>query len=285
MLAKKFKFVTVLLCVSILAVLLFACVVPNGNGNENDGLNFDKVYAFAQEAGYTGTLEELIEAFKGESAYEIAVRNGYAGSEADWIATLAGASGRDGNDGITPHIGNNGNWFFGETDSGILARSYFYSGEYTLWGMNVKVDITQDPQSNYVNAESGFYTEMTGFDLTKCRIIVARDELIFRYIDLQNSLVFELIFEREYSDDFHPYFSYLGYNIELDGEDVKNATNLEWPIQRSVIDARQLDTVLSLGETTIQIVLSQRYFSCYLIITDENQSLLFFAELLGMLIK
>lgn len=33
-----------------------------------------------------------------------------------------GAAGADGEDGITPHIGDNGNWFIGETDTGVAAQ-------------------------------------------------------------------------------------------------------------------------------------------------------------------
>lgn len=51
-------------------------------------------------------------ALKGESAYEIAVKNGFQGSEAEWLSSL---------EGITPHIGENGNWFLGDVDTGTLA--------------------------------------------------------------------------------------------------------------------------------------------------------------------
>ena len=51
----------------------------------------------------------------GESAYEIAVKNGYSGTEQEWIASLAGTPGE------TPHIGNNGNWFIGAVDTGVKA--------------------------------------------------------------------------------------------------------------------------------------------------------------------
>lgn len=33
-----------------------------------------------------------------------------------------GADGNDGSDGLTPHIGNNGNWWIGETDTGVKAE-------------------------------------------------------------------------------------------------------------------------------------------------------------------
>ena len=49
----------------------------------------------------------------GKSAYQIAVENGYSGSEQDWINSLAGRP------GDTPYIGNNGNWFIGAVDTGV----------------------------------------------------------------------------------------------------------------------------------------------------------------------
>ena len=51
----------------------------------------------------------------GKSAYEIAVKNGYSGSEAEWISSLVGVPGE------TPHIGANGNWFIGAVDTGVRA--------------------------------------------------------------------------------------------------------------------------------------------------------------------
>lgn len=51
-------------------------------------------------------------ALQGKSAYDIAVANGFQGSEAEWLKSLVG---------ITPHIGKNGNWYIGESDTGVLA--------------------------------------------------------------------------------------------------------------------------------------------------------------------
>ena len=48
----------------------------------------------------------------GKSAYEIAVDNGFSGSESEWLESLKGK---------TPYIGENGNWFIGEEDTGIMA--------------------------------------------------------------------------------------------------------------------------------------------------------------------
>lgn len=52
------------------------------------------------------------ESLKGKSAYEIAVEHGFEGSETEWLKSLEGES---------PYIGENGNWFIGDTDLGILA--------------------------------------------------------------------------------------------------------------------------------------------------------------------
>lgn len=38
------------------------------------------------------------------------------------VTGTTGATGADGEDGITPHIGDNGNWFIGETDTGVAAQ-------------------------------------------------------------------------------------------------------------------------------------------------------------------
>lgn len=54
-----------------------------------------------------------IEDFKsGKSAYEIAVEQGFQGTEQEWLKSLEGQS---------PHIGENGNWFIGEVDTGYSA--------------------------------------------------------------------------------------------------------------------------------------------------------------------
>lgn len=48
----------------------------------------------------------------GKSAYEIAVENGFQGTEQEWLESLQGQ---------TPHIGENGNWIIGDIDTGIPA--------------------------------------------------------------------------------------------------------------------------------------------------------------------
>lgn len=52
----------------------------------------------------------------GKSAYDIALENGFIGTEAQWLSSLKGAN------GITPYIGNNGNWYIGSNDTGKPSR-------------------------------------------------------------------------------------------------------------------------------------------------------------------
>lgn len=51
----------------------------------------------------------------GKSAFEIAQENGYAGTETEWLESLRGEQ------GYTPYIGDNGNWFINGTDTGTPA--------------------------------------------------------------------------------------------------------------------------------------------------------------------
>ena len=48
----------------------------------------------------------------GKSAYEVAVSNGFKGTEAEWLESLVGDS---------PYIGSNGTWWVGLNDTGVIA--------------------------------------------------------------------------------------------------------------------------------------------------------------------
>lgn len=51
---------------------------------------------------------ETIKGADGKSAYQIAVDEGFAGTQAEWIASLKGADGIDGRDGLNGTDGQNG---------------------------------------------------------------------------------------------------------------------------------------------------------------------------------
>jgi hypothetical protein len=50
----------------------------------------------------------------GKSAYQLAVQQGFTGTLIEWLESLQG---------ITPHIGANGNWFIGNMDTGEKASA------------------------------------------------------------------------------------------------------------------------------------------------------------------
>lgn len=59
---------------------------------------------------------------KGKSAYEVAIDQGFEGTEKDWLKSLQGQS---------PYIGENGNWFVGTLDTGVSASPVESDKYYT----------------------------------------------------------------------------------------------------------------------------------------------------------
>ena len=118
---KRLIMVAALVLAFVLSIVLVACdnVITTTQQNKGYSLDFNTVYALAEENGYTGTLEELVEMFKGENAYQLAVAAGYTGTQQEWLLTLRGAAGAD---GITPTIGENKHWFLGDLDTGVVAE-------------------------------------------------------------------------------------------------------------------------------------------------------------------
>lgn len=45
-------------------------------------------YDLAKKHGFKGTEEEWIKSLQGKSAYELAVKNGFHGTEEEWLSTL-----------------------------------------------------------------------------------------------------------------------------------------------------------------------------------------------------
>lgn len=97
--------------------------VQNG-GNGTNGVNGLSAYELAVQEGFIGSLTEWLESLKGNdgkdgingkdgidgrdgadgvdgkdglSAYEIALKNGFVGTESEWLASLKGKDGADGN--------------------------------------------------------------------------------------------------------------------------------------------------------------------------------------------
>lgn len=98
------------------------------------------------DAKYTGTQV----AAYGHSAYDLAVKNGFEGSEEEWIASLKGKQGDQGIQGIqgvpgnTPYIGDNGTWWIAGIDTGVNADkgTQMESGWYNGTGTTDNVTLT-----------------------------------------------------------------------------------------------------------------------------------------------
>ena len=85
----------------------------------------------------------------------------------------AGADGTDGTDGITPHIGANGDWYLGDTDTGVKAEisgSYIEfsavdsSGNYTLSGTTTVPYAVLTNAGHFYPVEKGSVTVNTSLN-------------------------------------------------------------------------------------------------------------------------
>ena len=103
----------------------------------------------------------------GKSAYQIAVENGFEGSETDWLASLKGADGRNGIDGINGTNGKDGkdgtNGKDGKTP--IKGVDYFTQAEIQQIENNAaaKVDLSEYAKTADLStvATSGSYEDLT----------------------------------------------------------------------------------------------------------------------------
>ena len=85
----------------------------NGKFNGKDGKDGAK-----GDKGETGTTPQL--KIGEDNLWQVSYDNG-----ATWVSLgvkATGATGEDGADGLTPYIGENGNWWLGDTDTGVSAK-------------------------------------------------------------------------------------------------------------------------------------------------------------------
>ena len=99
--------------------------LPSLGSTEGAVISADEVSVSEDGSAAASVGEDLP---RGKSAYEIAKENGFNGTEAEWLASLkgepgaAGASVKDGENGKTPYVGDNGNWYIGADDTGKPSR-------------------------------------------------------------------------------------------------------------------------------------------------------------------
>ena len=99
--------------------------LPSLGSTEGAVISADEVSVSEDGSAAASVGEDLP---RGKSAYEIAKENGFDGTEAEWLASLkgatgaAGTNGKDGENGKTPYVGENGNWYIGADDTGKPSR-------------------------------------------------------------------------------------------------------------------------------------------------------------------
>ena len=141
---KLIKFLGVLLA----GVIIFSCVACNQPGKS--------AYEIAVENGFVGTEQEWLDSLKGKdgkSAYQIAIESGlFEGSQEDWIKSLNGEDGIDGANGLDGVNGTDGKDVFEVWYNAV--KSEGYEGDYSdflLEYIKGNILVTQEATVNYAN--------------------------------------------------------------------------------------------------------------------------------------
>lgn len=86
------------------------------SSNDNIRATHETMYYYDSSFSQLNIQPDIIPK-NGKSAYEIAVNNGFSGTVEEWLESLKGQN------GISPHVGENGNWFIGDIDTGVAAAA------------------------------------------------------------------------------------------------------------------------------------------------------------------
>ena len=120
-----------------------------GSLNGSNGDDGKSAYELAVENGYRGTEEEWLASLKGntgndgKSAYELAVEKGYQGTEEEWLASLNGSNGNDGDDGKSAYELAVENGYQG-TEEEWLASLKGSAGDQGDDGVTPKLEVRDD---------------------------------------------------------------------------------------------------------------------------------------------
>jgi len=141
-------------------------------GEKGDALNIRDIYEEYQKEGFKGTFEEFLKQvfanttyLEGESAYQIACRYGFNGTEAEWVASLKGEKGAAGADG-TPG-----------------SKIDLYSVYQKLVELNLYTGSYYDFAAEYIDGYTGFDLTLANGFVNRVLRVVALDTDYFSHID------------------------------------------------------------------------------------------------------
>lgn len=107
-------------------------------------------YDIAVDNGFVGTEQEWLDSLKqGKSAYEIAVENGFVGSEVEWLESLKGSKGDAGDDGMQNTISKNVLSVV-SIKSNFVTQTPFGTSSATSAGAGVIVDVDKTKGNAYI---------------------------------------------------------------------------------------------------------------------------------------
>lgn len=155
---QKAKFLTMFILIFAVTILLCSCSSkPREIAFRVNGDYIQWKYMDTDEWNNLFSVAELNESgvLSGKSAYEIAVAQGFKGTENEWIASLVGAK------GDSASVGENGNWWVGDRDTGASVwgnedTSLYVIPDYVGLNISQIIDLP-----GYNNFEISFYGDMT----------------------------------------------------------------------------------------------------------------------------
>lgn len=107
-------------------------------------------YDIAVDNGFVGTEQEWLDSLKqGKSAYEIAVENGFVGSEVEWLESLKGSKGDAGDDGMQNTISKNVLSVV-SIKSNFVTQTPFGTSSATSAGAGVIIDLDKQNGNAYI---------------------------------------------------------------------------------------------------------------------------------------
>ena len=171
---KKMK--KLLICIiSITVILALSGCTLLAPPDDDTTISVDTVYNMAKEAGYSGTLEEFINEFKGEAGIDGKDGVGIKSAEiisgylvityTDNTQTNLGLITSPDYEKITPVIGENGNWFVGGKDTGVSASGNSGGSSGALWhtGAGTPANTLGSDGDFYIStSDSSVYTKKNG---------------------------------------------------------------------------------------------------------------------------